>query len=285
MLRSKRGSVGLEETLGLIIQLVLALVVGIGLMYFVVGVKNNTMLEKNYLSKDLALLINTIYAAPEYVYYKYNVPEVGLLDYDITIASQKVQVVEKVENAFPIYYPFADDLLNNRALKGNANEGYVAFEKSPGTFEIGTTFSKSVNTLSCEEFEFQGIITVDPGHGEVDDGLVNGELKEAEAMYWAFEVLKPKLDEKITVTATRNPEGLNSKNRGEEARKGHKLIISLHLSESDYVKAYVSNVANQNIIALACNALKKTGFEKVSLVKVNPDFLDDESHNAILKSA
>ncbi len=47
-----------------ILQLLLIFLVSMFLMKFVSDVANNTMLEKNFLTRDIALLLDTIYAPP-----------------------------------------------------------------------------------------------------------------------------------------------------------------------------------------------------------------------------
>ena len=50
---NKRGDTGLELILMLLIELVLVSVVGLGLFSFISAMKDNTLLEKNFLSKSL----------------------------------------------------------------------------------------------------------------------------------------------------------------------------------------------------------------------------------------
>ncbi len=53
------------------IDLILLVLIAVGFLAFVAQVASSTLFEKNYLARDLALLVDTAYAAPGSVNYLY----------------------------------------------------------------------------------------------------------------------------------------------------------------------------------------------------------------------
>ncbi|MBI5390644.1 hypothetical protein HZB02_04090 [Candidatus Woesearchaeota archaeon] len=91
--RGKRGDVTAEQ-LFLMFEVLLAIIIFLSLMNFVVSLKDNTLFEKNYLARDLALLTDTVYAAPEQLSYTYteNVDRFGM-----NIKDGKVSIFDEPE--------------------------------------------------------------------------------------------------------------------------------------------------------------------------------------------
>lgn len=96
-----------------IAEIVLVGFVLVFLYVYVSGIANSTLLEKNYFSRDIALLMNTIHAAPGNVDYLY---EGNLTGYNfiVNLEKNKVSVYEKEEDAnlgnpIKVSYPFMED--------------------------------------------------------------------------------------------------------------------------------------------------------------------------------
>ena len=79
-----------------VFEIVLAAIVIITLLNFVQSVVNNTIFEKNYLSRDLATLTNTIYSAPGDVNYNYQ-EKTGKFSFTFDFSPSKIKVSENYE--------------------------------------------------------------------------------------------------------------------------------------------------------------------------------------------
>lgn len=98
-----------------VFELLLAFIVAFALFNFVNDIIKQTIFEKNYLTRDLALIINTLYAAPGEVVYNYD-EDVGefIIDFtgDIDNTDNKynrVSVYLEEESIRNIFYLFAED--------------------------------------------------------------------------------------------------------------------------------------------------------------------------------
>ena len=80
MTNRKRGSIaivncknGISHDLFFnVFEYMIAFVVLVALLQFVNGIIEQTIFEKNYLARDIALLVNTLSAAPGNIIYTYN---------------------------------------------------------------------------------------------------------------------------------------------------------------------------------------------------------------------
>ena len=69
----KRGQ--FQESLLIIANLILVIIIFLGLLLFVKDAADDTLLEKTYYAKDISLLLTTISAAPGNIQYDYEIPE------------------------------------------------------------------------------------------------------------------------------------------------------------------------------------------------------------------
>ncbi len=68
LMRDRRGT---QKTYFVLAELVLLVLIAVAFMAFVVQLATNTMMEKNYLARDLALVLDTAYASPGNLNYEY----------------------------------------------------------------------------------------------------------------------------------------------------------------------------------------------------------------------
>jgi len=107
-----------------IFELFLVVVIVLALANFIADVADQTLFEKNYLARDVSILIDAIYAAPGDVAYLYDEKTTA---YQFNIAKSKVTVNKDKEQATPnaIYYLFGEEIkkpinvLNTNALQEN----------------------------------------------------------------------------------------------------------------------------------------------------------------------
>ncbi len=105
----KRGQT--NEIYHILIQLLIAVTIYMILQSYIDSVAKDTLFEKSYLSKDLALLTNTIYGGPGEVKYLYVNDEVELGRFEFDFSDGKVKVGERgVEADIGAEYPYAEDL-------------------------------------------------------------------------------------------------------------------------------------------------------------------------------
>lgn len=85
----KKGSIQ-HHVMMVIYQLIVIALILTGLLYFVTGAVEDTLLEKNYYARDISLLITTLNAAPGNVEYNYVLPD--NVDLKIKIKDHRVNV-------------------------------------------------------------------------------------------------------------------------------------------------------------------------------------------------
>ncbi|MBI2655904.1 hypothetical protein HYX06_05790 [Candidatus Woesearchaeota archaeon] len=104
-IRMFKGKKGIsDEVFFNMFELVLAGIVIFSLYNFINDVSKQTIFEKNYLARDMALLINTLYTAPGDVSYTYN-ENAAKSKFIYGFSPNKVEVYEK-EEALQQNHPF-----------------------------------------------------------------------------------------------------------------------------------------------------------------------------------
>ena len=93
-----------------IFEVVLAFIVILSLFYFINDVVKQTIFEKNYLARDLAILVNTIYSAPGDVNYDYK-ENSDKFQFVFNFTPNKVEVYsyEEKEPGEHLNYLFGED--------------------------------------------------------------------------------------------------------------------------------------------------------------------------------
>ena len=103
----KRGQHTNTELLFVITAFILAAVVGLDLLNDTRSSLEGTLLEKNYLARDLALTIDAIYASPADISYTYSFRDLSLVKKELTIAVKKEEqgiLVTVKDNTKPVSY-------------------------------------------------------------------------------------------------------------------------------------------------------------------------------------
>lgn len=113
----------------LIAAFLLAAVAGIDLLKGTVERIEGTILEKNFIARDLALTLDAIYAAPGEIEYVYNL---GNYSYYVDVVGDKVFVKEKATENNPVFYRIV-------GVDVRKSDGTLKFEplnfKTTGEFE------------------------------------------------------------------------------------------------------------------------------------------------------
>ncbi len=99
---NKRG--GTQKSYFTLIDLILLVIIAVGFTMFVAQIANSTLLEKNYLARDIALLVDTAYASPGQLNYVY---ERDISRYIVAFEDNHVKVRTE-SDVIPKQYWFAD---------------------------------------------------------------------------------------------------------------------------------------------------------------------------------
>lgn len=116
--------------------LLLAFIVALALFNFVNDIIKQSIFEKNYLARDLALVVNTLYAAPGEVVYIYGEDtDKFIIDFTGNIEEDynKVSVYLEEESNRNIFYLFAEDKnmpFQYKILSSGEEELEIIFHKS-----------------------------------------------------------------------------------------------------------------------------------------------------------
>jgi len=92
-----------------VFELILAFIVILSLLNFVSDVAEQTLFRKNYLARDISLLVNTLYAAPAKVEYVY---DGDMKDMVIEFSENRIRVhrVDEKEQGVRALYLFGENL-------------------------------------------------------------------------------------------------------------------------------------------------------------------------------
>ncbi len=91
-------------------EFLLAFIVLLALFQFVAQNAEHTLFEKNYLSRDFALLLNTIYAAPGDITYTY---AEGTQKFSFDASGNQVRVMQLMQgqkDELPVSYPYFQNM-------------------------------------------------------------------------------------------------------------------------------------------------------------------------------
>lgn len=127
-----------NELYHILFQILIAITVYWILQSYIDSVAKDTLFEKSYLSKDLALLTNTIYSSPGEIKYLYTNDKVGLNKFEFDFTNQKVRVSEiEAEEKLEVEYPYGEDLAFPYSGQKLYKINQMAFSKNEANLEIG----------------------------------------------------------------------------------------------------------------------------------------------------
>lgn len=144
----KRGDIN-EYLLFTIGEVVFVVLIFWALLSYVDSIEEDTLIEKNYLARDLALIIDTIYAAPGNLYYFYSFEKINLTKFTFGFNKQRAIVVEK-EGSQQIKFPYADDLiLGNRLNIGDIQVETLELVKTDNIIDAGENLEADLKKIIC----------------------------------------------------------------------------------------------------------------------------------------
>jgi len=136
----------------ILFQVLIAVTVYWILQSYIDSVAKDTMFEKSYLSKDLALLIDTIYSSPGEVDYLYTNDRAELNKFEFDFDKQKVSVVEiEGKEKIKVEYPYGEDLRFPYSGKKIQRVNQIALSKTKSNLEINPNFKSKIEKIKCPD--------------------------------------------------------------------------------------------------------------------------------------
>jgi len=136
----------------ILFQILIAITVYWTLQSYIDSVAEDTMFEKSYLSKDLALLTDTIYSSPGEVRYLYTNDKAELNKFEFEFSNQKVSVSEiEAEEKLEAKYPYGEDLKFPYSGQLIRRINQIAFSKTKINLEIDPNFKSGIEKLKCPD--------------------------------------------------------------------------------------------------------------------------------------
>lgn len=144
----------------------------LGLLTYVNSIEDNTHFDKKFISRDVALLVDTIYASPNDISCQYDSAQRPISDFDISFDNKRAIVTETGNpDALKLYYPFAADKFFQSDYENLVASETLYIDRYGSIFRIsGTPSEKSASTCSVAinttNVEWRNsMIFLDPGIG------------------------------------------------------------------------------------------------------------------------
>jgi hypothetical protein len=135
-----------SQALFFLFEILMVMVVLVALLSYVDSIKKNTLFEKNYLARDIALTLNTLGTVPGNIFYLYSNPKVELKNFDIILNNNFAGVKEKEEKSNIVSFPYADNTLFNLKIDPPGSAQNIELLKSGKTFS--TRHSSNIGQLN-----------------------------------------------------------------------------------------------------------------------------------------
>ena len=121
----------------ILIQVLIALMIYLIIQAYISSVINDTIFEKNYLSKDLSSLMTVLYSVPGNLNYVYSNDNVDLAKFEFRMGNQEVIVGEIDSGAkLPVSEAYAEDLSYKTDKNNLARTGKINFLKDGKNLKI-----------------------------------------------------------------------------------------------------------------------------------------------------
>jgi len=132
-IKSKRASKIVYQVM---IQLIIVMFVFAILMSYVKSVEKDTLFEKDYLAKDMALIIDANYAAPGEIDYSYKNTRVDIKKFNFEFKDQKLRVTESVKSQDAGMIESYGDVKSKEVYTHLNSPETINFHKKDGSLQI-----------------------------------------------------------------------------------------------------------------------------------------------------
>lgn len=285
---AKRGIVVAE----VIIDLVLLVSAFLVLLAYAKSSAQGTFVEKLYVTRDQALLLDAVYAAPGNIDYSYTLPEsfLNMSKFQYLYYTYTVAMTEKRQPSITAYPHYADLFLANNisflTTDSKAPITMLQFSKAGDTITVSTLPEANLLKQDCSLFaELQTqadpsalLFVVDPGHGDLiegsrDMGYVNVEdpsFTEAGVAYSVASYFENRLS--ATLTREEEPDGVVD--RLLPIGETTDFVLSIHtgstIPEENPVVAYIppDSPASQKFACIVVNTLLEKYSDTITKVVI-----------------
>ena len=292
LLESKKAQ---HELYFIIFQVILITTVAFTLFSFVSNVSEDTFIEKQFLSRDLALLLNTINTAPGNIHYIYSLED-ATPSFDFILVNQKVTIQELIkETQTSTEFPYAENLLfqlsSSKIEKGVQK---IEFENSDYELKIDKKTTKKLNKLKYPYIDTKANIQ------DKKIAFLSGILKnpsneeEYEEGNSFLSPIIPSIQSKERIVSTDESIKLMSPNIYIDQEVD--LIIAINNNEPKEFKIYIPSnpdviKQSRKLASLIANKLiENEKFTKVPIIipidsSINAPSINIETNNDILKKS
>ena len=118
-----------------ILEIILISMISWGLTTYLISVKENTIFEKNYLSRDIALTTTAINFAPHDLKYVYSIKDKELAKFDFEWRDNSVKVSEK-ESKLKTGFRYMSDISMEQKGKSVTESDKIIFSKKGNELSI-----------------------------------------------------------------------------------------------------------------------------------------------------
>src|SRR3989338_3929843 len=132
-IKSKRASKIVYQVM---IQLIIVMFVFAILMSYVKSVEKDTLFEKDYLAKDMALIIDANYAAPGEIDYSYKNTRVDIKKFNFEFKDQKLRVTESIKSQDAGMIESYGDVKSKEVYTHLNSPETINFHKKDGSLQI-----------------------------------------------------------------------------------------------------------------------------------------------------
>lgn len=165
-----------------IIEIVLLVFIASAFFYFHITVKNNTLFEKSYASRDMALLLETSQSVPGDIEVYYSQPTFDVGKYSYSFTDNLLQIYEPGNPVSAIYYPFYLDQSLQNFLSTFEQPAAFLISKQKGNIEVvehGAIVQEKQIALSCPSIistkteKLSMVVIADTAFAKIQTDLLN----------------------------------------------------------------------------------------------------------------
>ncbi|MBI5072531.1 hypothetical protein HZA99_01805 [Candidatus Woesearchaeota archaeon] len=174
----KRGQLSNQ----VIIEIVLLVFIAAGFFYFHMTVQENTLFEKSYASRDIALLLETSQSVPGDIQVYYSQPTFDVGKYSYSFTDNLLQIYEPGNPVSAIYYPFYVDHSLQNFLSTFEQPPAFLISKQKGNLEVlehGAIIEEKqqaipcLNVASTKKEKLSMVVLADTALAKIQTDLLN----------------------------------------------------------------------------------------------------------------
>lgn len=264
--RDRRGAIKLS--LEFIIELFIIAVIAIAFFVKISDIASSDVFEKQYLSRDLGLLIDSVYAAPGSLVYSYSSFD---NNFSASIKDNVISVSTHNKTGSAVRFPYVDDSKVATSFERDSFDNVsISFFKSKTSLHLSSKQYDSFDLKCSDAFSFKpspiNSILVDPSYSGDFPGKKSNKINESYVTLMLSRALAPLLNSE----SSRGSEEFLSVQRRISLSQGKDLSLTLLTSDSDSVDVFIRSDSLSDK-RLACYLIKNLGdvLEKGSLKSIN----------------